>query len=236
MTMSKCWMAAFPNGSAKAAPSKAGPARPQAKFFTAIPKPALMRDFDAVMGIVEDKSAQMVDARSASRFTAEEKEPRAGVRGGHMPGAANVHYRAADHRRRHLESRPRNCAPPSHRPASISRAHRHHLRLRHHRRHPDAGAGRDRRAAMWRCMTAPGPNGAGGRSTGGRPADGESGSAPHPHDGDVPGNERQARPPCRRPSRAARSRCCAAKSRRPISTAISTTRSAATITGWTARS
>ena len=35
----------------------------------------------------------MVDARSASRFTGEEKEPRAGVRGGHMPGALNVHYR-----------------------------------------------------------------------------------------------------------------------------------------------
>jgi thiosulfate/3-mercaptopyruvate sulfurtransferase len=35
----------------------------------------------------------MVDARSAARFKAEEPEPRAGVRGGHMPGAANVHYR-----------------------------------------------------------------------------------------------------------------------------------------------
>ena len=35
----------------------------------------------------------MVDARSAGRFKAEEPEPRAGVRGGHMPGAINVHYR-----------------------------------------------------------------------------------------------------------------------------------------------
>ena len=72
---------------------ESGPAHPKAKFFTAIPRPDMVRDFDAVMGIVKDQSAQMVDARSASRFTAEEPEPRAGVRGGHMPGAINVHYR-----------------------------------------------------------------------------------------------------------------------------------------------
>src|SRR6185437_4438410 len=58
-----------------------------------IPRPDMVRDFDAVMGIVKDQSAQMIDARSASRFTAQEPEPRAGVRGGHMPGAINVHYR-----------------------------------------------------------------------------------------------------------------------------------------------
>jgi thiosulfate/3-mercaptopyruvate sulfurtransferase len=52
-----------------------------------------MRDFDDVMGIVNDNSAQIVDARSAARFKAEEPEPRAGVRGGHMPGAFNVPYR-----------------------------------------------------------------------------------------------------------------------------------------------
>jgi len=72
---------------------ESGPARPKAKFFTAILKPDMVCDFDAVMGIVKDARAQMVDARSALRFTAEEPEPRAGVRGGHMPGAINVHYR-----------------------------------------------------------------------------------------------------------------------------------------------
>ena len=70
-----------------------GPATPTAKFFTAIPKAALLRDFTAVMGVVKDKTAQMVDARSASRFKGEEAEPRAGVRGGHMPGALNVPWR-----------------------------------------------------------------------------------------------------------------------------------------------
>lgn len=62
--------------------------------FTAHPVPAIIRDFDDVMAIVKDGSAQMVDARSAARFRAEEPEPRAGVRGGHMPGACNVPWRS----------------------------------------------------------------------------------------------------------------------------------------------
>lgn len=41
---------------------------------------------------LETQHEQVVDARSHSRFTAEEAEPRAGVRGGHIPGACNVHY------------------------------------------------------------------------------------------------------------------------------------------------
>lgn len=84
----------FPKWRREGRAIESGPACPSAKFFTAIPKPAIMRDFAAVMGIVKDKSAQMVDARSASRFTAQEPEPRAGVRGGHMPGAINVPWRA----------------------------------------------------------------------------------------------------------------------------------------------
>jgi thiosulfate/3-mercaptopyruvate sulfurtransferase len=83
----------FPKWKREGRAIESGAAHPKAKFFTAIAKPEIVRDFDAVMGIVKDASAQMVDARSASRFTAEEPEPRAGVRGGHMPGAINVHYR-----------------------------------------------------------------------------------------------------------------------------------------------
>jgi len=83
----------FPKWRREGRAVETGPARPKARFLTAIPKPSLMRDFDAVMGIVGDKSAQIVDARSPARFKAEEPEPRAGVRGGHMPGALNVHYR-----------------------------------------------------------------------------------------------------------------------------------------------
>lgn len=84
----------FPKWKREVRAIETGPARADTKFFTAIPRPAIMRDFDAVMGIVQDRSAQMVDARSASRFTAQEPEPRAGVRGGHMPGALNVPWRS----------------------------------------------------------------------------------------------------------------------------------------------
>jgi thiosulfate/3-mercaptopyruvate sulfurtransferase len=73
---------------------ESGAAMPAAKPFTANPQPRMIRGFDDVMGIVRDQSARMVDARSAGRYTGAEPEPRAGVRGGHMPGAANLHFRS----------------------------------------------------------------------------------------------------------------------------------------------
>ena len=54
----------------------------------------IIRDFDAMLETVMGRTAQLVDARSASRFTGAEAEPRAGVRGGHMPGAHNVPWRS----------------------------------------------------------------------------------------------------------------------------------------------
>ena len=84
----------FPKWTREGRAVETGPAKRHAKFFTAIAEPAIVRDFAAVMDIVANKTAQMVDARSAGRFKAEEPEPRPGVRGGHMPGAANVHFRA----------------------------------------------------------------------------------------------------------------------------------------------
>lgn len=73
---------------------ESGAATPAAKTFAADMPPGIIRSFNDVMGIVRDQSARMVDARSAGRFTGTEPEPRAGVRGGHMPGAANVHFRS----------------------------------------------------------------------------------------------------------------------------------------------
>lgn len=60
--------------------------------FTARPVPTLVTGFEAMMEIVNTGSAQIIDARGAPRFYAREPEPRPGVRGGHMPGAINVHY------------------------------------------------------------------------------------------------------------------------------------------------
>jgi thiosulfate/3-mercaptopyruvate sulfurtransferase len=50
------------------------------------------RDLPAMRAAIAARDEQVVDARSAGRFTGTEAEPRAGVRGGHMPGAHNVHY------------------------------------------------------------------------------------------------------------------------------------------------
>jgi thiosulfate/3-mercaptopyruvate sulfurtransferase len=49
----------------------------------------LVRDLDAMRAILASGEAQVVDARSAGRFLGEAPEPRAGLRGGHMPGALN---------------------------------------------------------------------------------------------------------------------------------------------------
>lgn len=46
--------------------------------------------FEQMRDIVESGGSQIADARPAARFTAQEPEPRAGMRGGHMPGALNV--------------------------------------------------------------------------------------------------------------------------------------------------
>lgn len=53
---------------------------------------ALVRDLIAVRDALQTGSAQVVDARSAGRFTAEAPEPRASLRSGHMPGALNLPF------------------------------------------------------------------------------------------------------------------------------------------------
>ncbi len=83
----------FPKWKREGRAVETGPAQPSNKFFTAIARPQIVRGFGQMMDVVAGKSAQILDARSAGRFKAEEPEPRAGVRGGHMPGALNVHYR-----------------------------------------------------------------------------------------------------------------------------------------------
>ena len=50
------------------------------------------RDLTSMKTTVANGTEQIVDARSPGRFRAEEPEPRPGVRGGHIPGAHNVHY------------------------------------------------------------------------------------------------------------------------------------------------
>ena len=55
-------------------------------------RPELVRTLDEVRHALGERTAQVVDARSAGRFAGTEPEPRAGLRGGHMPGSRNVPY------------------------------------------------------------------------------------------------------------------------------------------------
>lgn len=62
------------------------------RHFTARRDAGLVRDVTQVAASVKLGDAQIVDARSPSRFRGEEPEPREGLRSGHIPGSRNVHY------------------------------------------------------------------------------------------------------------------------------------------------
>lgn len=51
-----------------------------------------LRDLTAMRAIQRDGGEQIVDARSAARFTGAEPDPRPGVAPGHMPGARSLPY------------------------------------------------------------------------------------------------------------------------------------------------
>jgi thiosulfate/3-mercaptopyruvate sulfurtransferase len=64
----------------------------QPQTYAATLDASRVRDIGMMRNNLDTKQSQVVDARSPGRFTAAEPEPRAGVRGGHIPGSVNVHY------------------------------------------------------------------------------------------------------------------------------------------------
>ena len=62
------------------------------RHFTARFDHCLVADAADVQKALTDRSAQVVDVRSAERFRGMAPEPRAGLRSGHMPGAANLPF------------------------------------------------------------------------------------------------------------------------------------------------
>lgn len=67
-------------------------AAPAAGTVTARPDPARLRTLGQMRTLVADGSQQVVDARSAPRFTGAEPDPRPGTAAGHIPGSANLPY------------------------------------------------------------------------------------------------------------------------------------------------
>lgn len=60
--------------------------------FASNPRPGLFVGSQAVTHALGDSAFSVMDARSAGRFKGQEPEPRAGLRGGHMPGAVNLPF------------------------------------------------------------------------------------------------------------------------------------------------
>ncbi|MEL6289802.1 MAG: 3-mercaptopyruvate sulfurtransferase [Pseudomonadota bacterium] len=78
---------------AEGRPVEDGPATArQPRHFTPKHRPGMIADLNHVRQTIESKSAQIVDARSAERFSGEAEDPHGELRTGHMPGAANVPY------------------------------------------------------------------------------------------------------------------------------------------------
>lgn len=71
-------------------PTEDGPALAQERHFTPRAQADIVRSLEQMKAIVESRSEQIIDARAGGRFTGEVPEPRAGLRGGHMPGARNI--------------------------------------------------------------------------------------------------------------------------------------------------
>ncbi len=67
-----------------------GPGQVQPRHFTARRNTFLVRDKAQVLANIKSRREQVLDARAAGRFTGEAPEPRAGMRGGHIPGSRSL--------------------------------------------------------------------------------------------------------------------------------------------------
>jgi thiosulfate/3-mercaptopyruvate sulfurtransferase len=80
----------LPAWKAEGRPTEAGEVKRPKRTFNASMDTGAVAMLGDVQMALNDRSAQLVDARSAARFCGHENEPRAGLRSGHMPGARSV--------------------------------------------------------------------------------------------------------------------------------------------------
>lgn len=80
----------LPKWIAEGHPVEDGPPMPQERHFTPRVQTDIVRSIAQMKAIVETGREQIIDARPLGRFTGETPEPRAGLRGGRMPGACNI--------------------------------------------------------------------------------------------------------------------------------------------------
>ena len=82
----------FPKWRAEGRPVQSGFAAPTPRRFAARLDRRLVRDLKGMRANLTSRREQVLDARSPGRFDGSEPEPRAGLRGGHIPGSANLPY------------------------------------------------------------------------------------------------------------------------------------------------
>ncbi len=71
-------------------PLEQGAVTPLRQHFESSPDQSQVRSLQEMQRIAEQGTEQIVDARSAERFTAQAPEPRPGLRRGHIPGSLNL--------------------------------------------------------------------------------------------------------------------------------------------------
>lgn len=81
----------LPKWIAEDRPLESGKVTPRHRHFTVWRDPAMVRGLDQMKANVESRAEEVVDARSAARFTGEEADPR-GLASGHIPGSKNLPY------------------------------------------------------------------------------------------------------------------------------------------------
>jgi len=82
----------LPKWQAEGRPVSDLPPIPRERHFTARVNATLVRDFGQMRANISSKREQVADARSAGRFAGTEAEPRAGLRGGHIPGSKSLPF------------------------------------------------------------------------------------------------------------------------------------------------
>jgi thiosulfate/3-mercaptopyruvate sulfurtransferase len=82
----------LPKWRSESHPVESGVPTPPMRRFTAKLRSEIVRDLGTMRANLASRAEQVVDARSRGRFSGTEPEPRAGLRGGHIPGSVNLPY------------------------------------------------------------------------------------------------------------------------------------------------
>ena len=82
----------LPKWRAEGRPVETGMVARKPAHFTVSFSPAMISDLARVQLAIDERQAQVVDARPAERFAGAAPEPRAGLGSGHIPGSLNLPY------------------------------------------------------------------------------------------------------------------------------------------------